>query len=86
MKTAVPILALAALIAGGFSCAQHTRTFDRSKNVLPAEVVNVLTNAYKFVLFSLDPTPAFIQEQASGKKVENTFHDYPVLGQVTIYE
>jgi hypothetical protein len=65
----------------------HTRkaqaAFDRSENVLPAEAVNVITNADRFVLFSLDPIPKSLHEH-QGRDIEQTFHDYPVLGRVTI--
>ena len=84
MKTKFPILALAALIGGGFFSSHHTQAFDLSKNVLPAAVANVVTNTDSFVLFSLDPTPAVFQEPVLGKKITNTFHGYPILGQVTI--
>src|SRR5688572_21008590 len=59
--------------------------FDRSKNVLPAEMVTVLKNGEKFEILSLNPTPASLLEK-EGERVGETFHNYVVLGKTQIVD
>lgn len=56
--------------------------FDPAKNTLPVTALKILESADTFVLLSLDPVPKHFREDAW--KIEDAFHNYPVLGRTTI--
>ncbi len=57
--------------------------FDPRRNALPPDAQKILDSGGRFVLLSLNPTPANISTNTAGSAGE-TFHGYPVLGKTEI--
>jgi hypothetical protein len=83
MKPNAIIFAFCALFAAATSLLQPARAeFDPAKNILPEAALKILENADIFVLLSLDPVPKQLRQDA--QKIQDTFHNHPVLGRTTI--